>query len=471
MKNKLFKSFTLFLSFTMVLSLALSITTTKVASAAADNTWYYNELSTQQKALYTLMYNKLQNTYSSTISQNFNPTTDSKVEITITSSEMANAKFSVSNSDNVSAIIQTPYYALFYDHPELFWLGYDNVDFAWIYNGTYTVYGGSITMGPISTSAPNSLKLTIPALSNASSYKSKMDTVVANYSVIGANYYEKLKNIHDYLAGSITYATGNLDLLKYHSAASALVDHVAVCDGYAAAFKILCDKAGIPCVTVTGTGYVSSGFAGHMWNYVKMEDGKWYAVDLTWDDSGTKMYYDFFLVGSTTIAPNFDNKTFSQTHVQDNCFMNAGIPSNYPPPTLSTVAYSKNTNNTMPDTTTIDTTTSPDTTLYNPDTTSTLQSNATNKTKNNNKTSKPASTTKNAVINANNVTIKAGSNFNLKNGVTAQDDGGKGADLTKKVSVKGTVNTKKAGSYPLTYSVTGSNKIKVTKSITVTVKN
>ncbi|MCL2322815.1 MAG: DUF5011 domain-containing protein [Oscillospiraceae bacterium] len=91
-------------------------------------------------------------------------------------------------------------------------------------------------------------------------------------------------------------------------------------------------------------------------------------------------------------------------------------------------------------------------------------------------TSKPKKNTnksniqQNAVINANSVTIKVGSKFNLLNNVTAKDNGGKGTDLTNKVTVKGTVNTKKAGSYPLTYSVTGSNKVTVTKTITVTVK-
>ena len=49
----------------------------------------------------------------------------------------------------------------------------------------------------------------------------------------------------------------------------------AVCAGFADTFKILCDELRIPCIIV--------GNAGHAWNYVKMDDGKWYAVDTTVD--------------------------------------------------------------------------------------------------------------------------------------------------------------------------------------------
>lgn len=45
---------------------------------------------------------------------------------------------------------------------------------------------------------------------------------------------------------------------------------------------MLCDEAGIPCALISGKG---NGGA-HMWNAVQMDDGKWYAVDVTWDDSG-----------------------------------------------------------------------------------------------------------------------------------------------------------------------------------------
>ena len=67
-----------------------------------------------------------------------------------------------------------------------------------------------------------------------------------------------------------------------------------VCDGYAKAFKMVCDLLEIPCVLV-----VSST---HMWNNVLMDDGDWYNVDVTWDDSNDQQIsYQYFLVGSQTV--------------------------------------------------------------------------------------------------------------------------------------------------------------------------
>ncbi len=54
---------------------------------------------------------------------------------------------------------------------------------------------------------------------------------------------------------------------------------------------MLCDAYAIPCVLVSGT---SNRNEAHMWNFVQMENGNWYAVDVAWDDQTDKTYYDFF---------------------------------------------------------------------------------------------------------------------------------------------------------------------------------
>lgn len=54
-----------------------------------------------------------------------------------------------------------------------------------------------------------------------------------------------------------------------------LFDRSTVCTGYAKLFSLLCNRAGITCVTVTSNG--------HAWNKVRM-GGVWYNVDCTWDD-------------------------------------------------------------------------------------------------------------------------------------------------------------------------------------------
>ena len=75
--------------------------------------------------------------------------------------------------------------------------------------------------------------------------------------------------------------------------------------------------------------------------------------------------------------------------------------------------------------------------------------------------------TKPVISGAANKTIKKNSSFNVKTGVTAKDniDG----NLTSKIKVSGSVNTKRAGVYTLTYTVAdkASNKSEVKRKITV----
>ena len=80
-------------------------------------------------------------------------------------------------------------------------------------------------------------------------------------------------------------------------------DTEVVCEGYAKAFKYLCDQSSfsndISCILVTGLMTGGTGAGNHMWNIVNMEDGKNYLVDVTNCDEGTIGYPDeLFLVGT-----------------------------------------------------------------------------------------------------------------------------------------------------------------------------
>ena len=60
-----------------------------------------------------------------------------------------------------------------------------------------------------------------------------------------------------------------------------------VCEGYSKAFQYLCELSSfksdkVYCYTVGGL----MGSGGHMWNIIRMDDGKYYLVDLTNSDSG-----------------------------------------------------------------------------------------------------------------------------------------------------------------------------------------
>lgn len=104
---------------------------------------------------------------------------------------------------------------------------------------------------------------------------------------------QKLLAIHDYLADSVTYSPiiasdtiSDEDKEKYttynnhlvYTTYSALVgERISVCSGYSLAFKLLCDMADIDC------GYATSDSINHIWN-VAAYDGKYYHIDVTWDD-------------------------------------------------------------------------------------------------------------------------------------------------------------------------------------------
>ena len=107
-----------------------------------------------------------------------------------------------------------------------------------------------------------------------------------------AGRYETLAYFNEWLTTHNEYNTGDLDAGPWdmRSPINALTGKSGlngpVCESYARAFKVLCDRAGIPCVLVNGDATSSAeGTPGsHMWNYVQMENGKWYAVDSTWND-------------------------------------------------------------------------------------------------------------------------------------------------------------------------------------------
>lgn len=87
---------------------------------------------------------------------------------------------------------------------------------------------------------------------------------------------EKAIVLHDYLDVNCQYNTA-MDNPHRYSAYGALVDQLAVCNGYALAYKYLLNQVGIECLMV------SSKELNHAWNMVKL-NGEYYQVDTTWDD-------------------------------------------------------------------------------------------------------------------------------------------------------------------------------------------
>ena len=153
---------------------------------------------------------------------------------------------------------------------------------------------------------PNDIKLDISVSESASA---KGDMIVSSIITANMNAYDRVKAIHDYLVKNVDYdynglKTGNLQPSVY-TAEGALCNGLAVCQGYAEAFELLCAKAGVKAQMVYGdAGNSTDGWQSHAWNVVRI-DGEWYQIDCTWDDplvdgevisNGENIFYAYFLL-------------------------------------------------------------------------------------------------------------------------------------------------------------------------------
>lgn len=113
---------------------------------------------------------------------------------------------------------------------------------------------------------------------------------------------EKVKAIHDYIINNTVYS--DKTKTTAHSAYTLLKEGKGVCQAYALTTYKFLDAVGIENYYVIG-----SARGGHAWNKVKV-DGKWYNMDVTWDDPLTStgeniLRYDFFLIS---------DKKLNETH-------------------------------------------------------------------------------------------------------------------------------------------------------------
>ena len=222
--------------------------------------------------------------------------------------------------------------ALQADHPEMSWIshvetnyGYQARNISPEADGTFSLVLSKVPF-KLETGYehgdPEGMEYAVARAKNA---------INARVSAATAQYYEtRVKAIHDYLCETVAYnynaAENRYDEEQnsyYQTAYSAFYPYggggsvSTVCAGYARAFKVLCDSYDIPCVLVeglAGSSPDSSSKGAHMWNYVKMPDNMWYAVDVTWDDQ-KEIRDDFFLVGGTTLPQNFAQVSFEDSHI------------------------------------------------------------------------------------------------------------------------------------------------------------
>lgn len=145
--------------------------------------------------------------------------------------------------------------------------------------------------------------------------------VVGSIIKPGMSERDKVQAINDYITERTTYSVdaynaGSLGIAKFRNSwtpSGVLFDKTAVCGGYAEAFKVLADAAGLESVYVTGLA--NSG--PHAWNKVKV-DGKWRMIDTTWNEGGN----DYFLLTDKEVSAK-------RTNVEDKRWMADALVTRY----------------------------------------------------------------------------------------------------------------------------------------------
>ncbi|MDE5863457.1 MAG: hypothetical protein K2H34_03825 [Lachnospiraceae bacterium] len=104
--------------------------------------------------------------------------------------------------------------------------------------------------------------------------------------------YKSVKSVHDYLIKNFEYDYSLNNHLDYEGYLTGSM----VCEGYCMAAFFLLSDMGIPVRIVNGSAKDFETDPDHAWNVVNVE-GKWYNMDVTWDDKGGRKLpaYTFFL--------------------------------------------------------------------------------------------------------------------------------------------------------------------------------
>ncbi len=276
-------------------------------------------------------------------------------DYTYTSSENpsdAAAAAARAHADKVFAVVMdyaVEIYSAFHrDHPEVFWLsGQSSYNWSLSYQNEYANGSGMVTytmriyfnLQSSTFDIRDSAYRTTAAISSAIAQRDGDVAEILADCPTDASVYEQLRYLNKTLTETNVYnsdARESVSMMPWQclsALAGADAAYGPVCEGYAKAFKVLCDRLDIPCTLVEGDARSSkSEIAGpHMWNYVQV-DGGWYAVDVTWNDplsdsddgivSGHESE-DWFLLGSDSqVGTNF---SFLESHPVTNVVTTGGM--------------------------------------------------------------------------------------------------------------------------------------------------
>lgn len=278
------------------------------------NKYFYNQLEEYSKTIYKAFETNKEEMKSGT----------KQIELGDSFSSLLSQ---TNGQDLLGKYYQSAIEAYTYDNPEVFYLSPNKM----FLNIETTTRGNSVSYHVYINSGNETNYLTDEFTS-----KEQVESAIAQIEQVKnqilqnatGDTYHDIKMVHDYLVDTISYDS-SLSKPYIYNIYGALVEKLCVCEGYARSMKYLLDSLNIPCTIVIGKGTNSEGQTeNHAWNYVEIE-GKWYAIDATWDDpviigNGTlsqSFKYRYFLKGSNEMAKD---------HTPSNTFTDGGKEFTYP---------------------------------------------------------------------------------------------------------------------------------------------
>lgn len=170
------------------------------------------------------------------------------------------------------------------DHAEHFWFG----------NSYRISYNGSTVLAVLPTYVMEGAALATARLAFDAAIAEMLTAVNGTMSE-----FERERILHDRLAAKVQYA----ESANAHNAYGALVEGIAVCEGYAEALQCLLHATGIQSLIALGSS-INPGTGspeGHAWNIVRI-DGSYYHTDLTWNDQDGFLFHAYFNLTDAAIT-------------------------------------------------------------------------------------------------------------------------------------------------------------------------
>jgi len=272
------------------------------------NKYYYSLLNEYGKTIYNKILNNLENLKTGTYKIEFKNTFDELLEQENGAEILENA-------------FQAALNAFIYDNPEVFYL---DISQMYLHTETKKVIikkTSNVYIAP--KEGENYLNKSFGSKEEIDNAIEEIRQIVQNIEseCSDKSQYTKIKSVHNYLIDNLEYDS-TISNENIYNIYGALINKLTVCEGYTKAFKYILDELEIENIFVFGTGINKNGEReSHSWNYVKLE-GKWYAVDVTWDDPiligggylTNEFRYRYFLKG----ANDFEKDHIATGKIIDN---------------------------------------------------------------------------------------------------------------------------------------------------------